>query len=109
MNTKTLAKDFFENRNVCGDPVELALNEECYVVDQNIVDEENDRYGIIPCVVVRIDQSSRIPGRKYYALRAYESINDEQLNSIEEAGVKYYRYLENTSPFIIKINNVIDK
>ena len=107
-NSDQLGQQFFENRNVCVDPIELALNEECYVVDDKIYDEENETYAIIPCKVIRIDISPRIPGRKYYMFQASESKNDVQLNSQEEAGVKFYKYLENTSPFIIKINQVIE-
>lgn len=108
-NTQSIGKDFFENGKVCSDPVQLALNEECYVVDQNIVDMENETYGVIPCIVVRIDESPRIPGRKYYMLQAHESKNDKQLNHQEEGGIKFYKYLENTSPFLIKIMEVIDR
>ena len=107
-HTDVIERDFFENRRVCVEPVELALNEECYVVDQTIIDMENDTYAIIPCIVVRIDESTRIPGRKYYMFQAHESRNDEQMNSQEEAGIKFYKYLENTSPYIIKVNEVID-
>lgn len=108
-NTQSIGKDFFENGKVCSNPVQLALNEECYVVDQNIIDMENETYGIIPCIVVRIDESSSIPGRKYYMLQAHESKNDKQLNHQEEGGIKFYKYLENTSPFLIKIKEVIDR
>lgn len=107
-HTDVIGRDFFENRRVCVEPVELALNEECYIVDQNIIDTENETYGIIPCIVVRIDESPRIPGRKYYMFQAHESKNDTQMNSQEEAGIKFYKYLENTSPYIIKIKEVID-
>lgn len=102
-----LCEWFTENPNVCAKEVELTLNEECYVIDPNIIDNENGMYAYIPCVVVRIDMSQTIPGRKYYMLQAKESINDEQLNSLEEAGIKFYKYLENTSPYLFKINNTI--
>lgn len=98
---------FFENRNVCVEPVDLALNEECYVVDQSIIDEENGTYAIIPCIVVRIDESPTIRGRRYYMLQAHDSKNDAQMNSQVENGIMFYKYLENTSPFIIKINQII--
>ena len=75
-HTDVIGRDFFENRRVCVEPVELALNEECYIVDQNIIDTENETYGIIPCIVVRIDESPRIPGRKYYMFQAHESKNE---------------------------------
>ena len=98
---------FYENHKVCSDPVELELNEECYVIDNQIIDEENNTHAFIPCIVIRIDNSNRIPGRKYYMLQAKDSINDQQLNNQEEGGIKFYKYLENTSPFLFKINEVI--
>lgn len=104
---ETLATDFFSNRSTCRpEPVQLTLGEECYVVDQSMIDEENESYAFIPCIVVRIDQSTRIPGRWYYALQAKDSINDKALNSIKEGDLLYYKYLENTSPFLMKINEV---
>lgn len=99
---------FFENKRICSNPVDLMINEECYVVDPTIIDNENDTYAFIPCVVVRIDDSPRIPGRRYYMFQAKDSINDVQLNSQEEAGIKFYKYLENTSPYIIKLNEIVD-
>ena len=41
-------------------------------------------------------------------LQAKDSINDEQLNNQEEAGIKFYKYLENTSPYLFKVNNIIE-
>ena len=102
-----IGKWFFENHNVCTEPVNLELNEECYVIDTQIIDEENDTHAFIPCIVVRIDESARIPGRKYYMLQAKDSINDEQLNSQQECGIKFYKYLETTSPYLFKINEII--
>lgn len=99
---------FFENRDVCVEPVNLELGEECYVIDVNIIDEENNTHAFIPCIVIRIDNSPTIPGRRYYMLQAKDSINDEQLNSQEEAGIKFYKYLENTSPYLFKVNNIIE-
>ena len=102
-----IGKWFYENPKVCSNPVELALNEECYVIDPNIIDNENNTYAFIPCIVIRVDESTRISGRKYYMLQAKESVNDEQLNSQEENGIRFYKYLENTSPYLFKINTVI--
>ena len=107
-HTDVIGRDFFENGKGGVERVELAVNGEYDVVDQSIRDVENDTYAIIPCIVVRIDESTRIPGRKYYMFQAHESRNDEQMNSQEEAGIKFYKYLENTSPYIIKVNEVID-
>lgn len=104
-----IGTDFFSNINICRDPVQLNLNEECYVIDNSIIDEENETHAFIPCIVIRIDYSNKIPGRCYYMLQAKDSINDEQLNSQYENGIKFYKYLENTSPYLFKINTVIDK
>lgn len=107
-----LAKDFFENKNVCTEPKELKLGDEVYIIDISLIDEENDFYAIIPAVVAMVDESSRIPGRKYYYFRAEGSKIDEQLNVQQEAvmgGIlKYYKYLENTSPYILTISETID-
>ena len=105
--TELLAYDYANNFQVCGPIVDLELNEECYVIDNQIIDEENNTHAFIPCIVIRIDNSNRIPGRKYYMLQAKDSINDQQLNNQEEGGIKFYKYLENTSPFLFKINEVI--
>ena len=95
---------FFENPKVCINPVELALGEECYVIDPDIIDEENNTYAYIPCIVVRIDPSKRFPWKKYYMLQAKDSVNDTQLNNKIEHGQSFYKYLENTSPYLFKIN-----
>lgn len=108
MNIENLAKDFFNNRNVCVEPIELSIGEECYVIDTNYIDIENDFYMIVPVVVAKIVESTRISGRKYYYFIAKDSKDDEELNSIIEGDLVYYRIIENTSPYIIKINEVID-
>lgn len=105
---ETLAKDFFANKNVCVQPVELEVNEECYIIDPTMIDTDNDFYSIIPVVVVRIDLSQRIPGRKYYLFRAKGSKMDDKLNVLMDNEVPYYKILENTSPYIIKVNEVLD-
>lgn len=99
--------DFFNNTNVCTKPVELCIGEECYVIDTNIIDSETGMYAYIPCVVIRVDESTRIKGRKYYMLQAHESINDAQLNALEENGIRFYKYLEHTSPVLFKVNSII--
>ena len=106
--TELLAYDYANNFQICGPIVDLELNEECYVIDQSIIDEEQGTYMFVPCVVVRVDVSQKIPGRKYYMLQAKDSINDEKFNSSEENGIKFYKYLENTSPFLSKIKEVIE-
>lgn len=108
MDIENLAKDFFSNRNVCTDPVELSIGEECYVVDTNYIDNENDFYMIVPVVVINIVESRRFPNRKYYYFLAKDSKDDEALNTIIEGDMVYYRILENTSPYIIKVNEEID-
>lgn len=105
---ETLARDFFENRNVCVTSVELSMNEECYAIDPQMIDTENDFYAIIPVVVVGIINSDRIPGRKYYQLRAQGSKMDDKLNILPDAPVAYYRVIENTSPYLIKVNDIVD-
>lgn len=100
---------FFEDENLCRkEPVMLSMGEECYVLDLDIFDEVNETYTFVPCIVVRVDQSS-IPGRWYYVLQAKDSVNDEQLNSNYDAGISFYKYLENTSPYLYKINHVEDR
>lgn len=106
---ETLAQDFFANQNVCVQPVELAIGEECYVIDPNMIDMDNNFYAIIPVVVIGITTSTRFPDRKYYQFRAHESKADDELNVLLDGeNGAYYRILENTSPYIIKINEVID-
>lgn len=106
--TEFLAEDYWLNRQICSDPVELSLGEECYVIDQTIIDEENGTHMFVPCIVVRVDESTKIKGRKYYMLQAKDSRNDDQFNILEENGIKFYKYLEHTSPFLQKVLNVID-
>ena len=108
MDTTRLAPDFFDNHEVCREPVELQVGEECLFLDTNIVDEENDFFAFIPCRVIRIDLSPKYAGRKYYLLQACGSVNDTQLNSIQEDGMNFYKIVENTSPYLIKIKETIE-
>ena len=99
--------DYWNNTQVCANPIELSMGEECYVIDQTIVDADNGTHMFVPCVVIRIDISEKIQGRKYYMLQAKDSVNDDRFNTMEENGVKFYKYLENTSPFLFKVNEII--
>lgn len=104
----TLAEDFYSNRNVCRqEPVMLEIGEECYVVDEQHVDED-DNPALIPCVVLRIDKSPRFPNRWYYVLAAKDSVNDDQLNQLKENGISFYCVKECTSPHLFKILETID-
>ena len=109
-----LAKDFFENENVCSQPKELKIGEEVYIIDQELIDPENDFYALIPCVVAAVYNSTRIPGRKYYWFIAKGSKLDDTLNDKEEvlAGgnvLRYYKFLEHTSPYIFTIKETIER
>lgn len=106
---ETLAKDFFSNRNVCEEPKNLNLGDRVFIVDTSLIDPETDFYAIIPVVVVAIDNRvSRIPGRMYYWFRAEGSKLDERLNTrtelVQGGTLQYYKYLENTSPYILLSN-----
>lgn len=108
-----LAEDFFANKNVCVEPRNLKVGDKCFIIDINIIDEETDFYAIIPVIVARVDISNRIPGRAYYYFVAYGSKNDEQMNNTEETfqngeTLRYYTYLENTSPYILLSNPADD-
>lgn len=101
----TLDKDFFANKNVCIEPKFLKEGDRVLIVDPTIIDEETDFYAIIPAKVLKVDpRPSSIPGRMYYWFVAEGSKNDEGLNCNKEIfmgeELKYYKYLENTSPYI---------
>lgn len=99
---ETLAKDFFSNRNVCEAPKELKEGDACFILDTELIDQENEFYAIIPVKVLAVDpRPSVIPGRKYYWFAAEGSKVDEQLNVHKEGELVFYKYLENTSPYIL--------
>lgn len=105
---ESLASDFFNNKGVCTDPKNLQIGDKAFIVDTNLIDPESEFYAIIPVVVAAVDTSSRIPGRVYYWFMAEGSKIDEQLNVMTEpfqGGIlNYYKYLENTSPYILLSN-----
>lgn len=108
-----LSKDFFENHNVCTEPKNLQIGQEVYVIDPELMDEENDFYAFIPCVVLGMDVSALVPGRVYYYFRAEGSKMDDVLNKYPKAldnggRVFYYKYLENTSPYIFTVTKLHD-
>lgn len=101
-----LAENFFTNQNVCEEHKELNEGDKCFILDTDIIDEENQFYAIIPVVVAKVDNRPSRFCRKYYWFQAYGSKHgDELLNTKQEnidgVALSYYKYLESTSPYIL--------
>jgi hypothetical protein len=103
-NIETLARDFYENEGMCTAPKQLKIGQEVYIIDSDLIDEENDFFALIHSVVVG-GMPSRITGRWYYLFRATDDnkIPKENLNvNADPEFGQYYKILECTSPYIFE-------
>lgn len=101
----TLADDFFANNLVAVEPKFLKEGDKVFLLDPEIVDPETEFYAIVPAKVLLVDpRPSRIPNRMYYWFVADGSKDDSLLNVKQEKfngqDLVFYKYLENTSPYI---------
>lgn len=105
---ENLAQDFMSNENVCVSQKNLQINEECYIIDITLIDETG-YYAYIPCIVAKKEASPKIPNRNYYYFIAKGSKNDAELNTLHDDTIgNYYKYLEDTSPYIFEVKEIID-
>jgi hypothetical protein len=101
---ETLAKDFYENKEICTEQKMLKMGQEVYIIDPTLVDEENDFFALIHCVVIG-SEPSRFTGRWYYYFKATDDnkIASSQLNvNADREYGWYYKFLECTSPYIFE-------